>query len=376
MTIQFNASKNPTIGVEVELQIVDLETRNLVPMADELIAAVGDSSHVKSELLQSTVELNTTVCSDIKEVRRDLEEVGTQVQVACDKLGCGLISAGTHPFSTWPEQLVTDDERYQKLINRVQWPAQRLLIFGLHVHVGMGSGEKAVAIANQLTNFIPQFLALSASSPFWQGNDTGLASVRSKVFETLPTAGLPEHFANWGEFQAFMNTLVNAGAIESIREVWWDIRPHPGFGTLELRMCDGSPTMEELLAVAALIHCTTVHLAEQYENGELPPPTRHWILRENKWRAARWGLDARIIQDEAGNLESNRTLIHELLEALAPISQQLNCAEELGSVDNILEQGPSYIRQRKIFEQTGQLEQVVDALIDEWKTGERHISVD
>ena len=272
--------------------------------------------------------------------------------------------------------LDTDDERYQKLISRVQWPAQRLLIFGLHVHVGMGNGEKAVAVANQLTNFIPQFLALSASSPFWQGNDTGLASVRSKVFETLPTAGLPEHFAHWGEFQSFMNTLVNAGAIESIREVWWDIRPHPGFGTLELRMCDGLPTMEELLAVAALIHCTTVYLAEQYENGELPPLTRHWILRENKWRAARWGLDARIIQDEAGNLECNRTLIHELLETLAPISHQLNCAEELGSVDNILELGPSYIRQRKIFEETGQLEPVVDALIDEWKTGERHSSVD
>tara|TARA_Y100000588_G_scaffold70189_1_gene71983 strand:- start:65 stop:1195 length:1131 start_codon:yes stop_codon:yes gene_type:complete len=376
MAIQFNASENPTIGVEVELQIVDPHTRNLVPRADELIETVADDSHVKSELLQSTVELNTSVCSDIKEVRGDLERVGAQVHAACDKLGCGLISAGTHPFSTWPEQLVTDDERYQNLISRVQWPAQRLLIFGLHVHVGMGSGEKAVAIANQLTKFIPQFLALSASSPFWQGNDTGLASVRSKVFETLPTAGLPEHFANWGEFQSFMNTLVNAGAIESIREVWWDIRPHPGFGTLELRMCDGLPTMEELLAVAAFIHCTTVYLAEQYENGELPPPVRHWILRENKWRAARWGLDAKIIQDEAGNLESNRTLIHELLEKLAPISQQLNCVEELGSVDKILEQGPSYIRQRKIYEQTGQLEPVVDALIAEWKTGERYSSVD
>ncbi|HIG81316.1 MAG TPA: glutamate--cysteine ligase [Verrucomicrobiales bacterium] len=372
MPIKFNASENPTIGVEVELQIVDPATRHLVPKGAELIAAMNGDPHVKSELLQSTVELNTSVCRNVKEIQSDLERVKTEVQSACEKLECNLISAGTHPFSTWPEQLTTDEVRYQKLINRVQWPAQRLMIFGLHVHVGMDSGEKAVAVANQLTNFIPQFLALSASSPFWQGNDTGLASVRSKVFETLPTAGLPEHFANWGEFQMFMNTLVNAGAIESIREVWWDIRPHPGFGTVELRMCDGLPTMEELLAVAALMHCTTVHLGEQYENGELPPPTRHWILRENKWRAARWGLDARIIQDEAGNLESNRTLIHQLIETLTPLSEQLNCAEELANLDRILDQGPSYLRQRKVFEQTGQLVPVVDALVDEWKTGVRH----
>ncbi len=372
MAIQFNASELPTIGVEVELQIVDPATRQLVPMGPDLVAGMDGSDRVKSELLQSTVELNTGVCKTVKEIQGDLEQTKAQVQAACERMGCALISAGAHPFSTWPDQLITDDERYQKLINRVQWPAQRLMIFGLHVHVGMDSGEKAVAVGNRLTDFIPQFLALSASSPFWQGNDTGLASVRSKVFETLPTAGLPEHFANWGEFQTFMNTLMNAGAIESIREVWWDIRPHPGFGTVELRMCDGLPTMDELLALVALMHCTTVFVGEQYENGELPPPTRHWILRENKWRAARWGLDARIIQDEAGNLEDNHALIQKLLNDLAPVSQRLGCAEELAGVHHILQRGPSYLRQRMVFEKTGKLEPVVDALVEEWKTGRPH----
>ena len=203
MSIQFNKSDGPTLGVEVELQIVDLESRKLVPLAPELLAA-ANNPHIKTELLQSTIELNTSVCRDVKEVRNDLMDLKEVVQSICENLGCGLISSGTHPFSTWTEQLTTDEERYQQLVDRVQWPAQRLMIFGLHVHVGMDSGEKAVAVFDQLSNYIPQFLALSASSPFWQGNDTGLASVRTKVFETLPTAGLPEQLVNWGEFQAFM----------------------------------------------------------------------------------------------------------------------------------------------------------------------------
>ena len=245
------------------------------------------------------------------------------------------------------------------------------MIFGLHVHVGMDSGEKAVAVFDQLSNYIPQFLALSASSPFWQGNDTGLASVRTKVFETLPTAGLPEQLVNWGEFQAFMNTLIAAGAIESIREVWWDIRPHPGFGTVEMRMCDGAATMGELLAITAFMHCAAVWLSEEYENGNLRPPTRHWILKENKWRAARWGLEAQLIQDDEGNQVSNADIVKKMIDDFTPLSRRLNCHEELMSVREILDHGPSYLRQRKVFEKSGQFEIVVDALVEEWKTGER-----
>ena len=371
MSIRFNKSDEPTLGVEVELQIVDLETRALSPRAPEVLAALEGNPHVKTELLKSTIELNTGVCRSVKEVRRDLASLNDEVIAVCDRLDCGLMFAGTHPFSTWPEQQITDEARYRKLVDRVQWPAQRLMIFGLHVHVGMDSGEKAVAVFDHLSNYIPQFLALSASSPFWQGNDTGLASVRIKVFETLPTAGLPEQLVNWGEFTAFMNTLITAGAIESIREVWWDIRPHPGFGTVELRMCDGIPTMDELLSIVAFVHCCCVWLAEEYDEGRLPPPTRHWILRENKWRAARWGLEADLITDEEGAQENNTDKVRRLMQSFEPFARQLDCAEELHAVGEILHHGPSYLRQRALYEKQGQLEPVVDALIEEWRTGQR-----
>ena len=375
MSIPFHPSPSPTLGVEVELQLIDPATRQLIPRAPELLVALENDPHVKPELLQSTIELNTGICADVPAVRCDLEATLARVHAACDELGIALISAGTHPFSTWPGQKITDKERYRALIDRVQWPAKRLMIFGLHVHVGMDSAEKSVAVFNALAGYIPQFLALSASSPFWQGNDTGLASVRSKVFETLPTAGLPETLLNWGEFQSFMNTLITAGAIESIREVWWDIRPHPGFGTVELRVCDGLPTLDELLAVVAFTHCVTVWLAREYEEGHLQLLERHWVTSENKWRAARWGLEAQLILDDQGTQIRNGDRIAGMLEKLAPLSLELNCSNELTLVQDILDRGPSCLRQRQIFGQTGRLEPVVDALVQEWRANKRIDSV-
>ena len=375
MAINFTPSPEPTLGVEVELQLVDLKTRELVPYGPAIFDMLDDDEHVKPELLKSTLELNTSVCHSVKEVRRDLTALVNKLQPLCDGLGCGMISAGTHPFSTWPGQEITEQDRYLELVERVQWPAQRLMIFGLHVHVGMDSGEKAVAVFNALTKHIPQFLALSASSPFWQGNDTGLASVRTKVFETLPTAGLPERLKNWSEFENFMNTLMAAEAIESIREVWWDIRPHPGFGTVELRMCDSLPTMDELIAMTAYMHCVTVWLGQAYDKKGKPDPLdRHWITRENKWRAVRWGLDADLIIDDQGNKQKNSDRVREMLDNVEDISRQLNCEKELASVNEILKRGPSCQRQRSIYEKTGKLVPVVDALLEEWKNNNRVIS--
>jgi len=371
MGLHFNISPEPTLGVEVELQLVDRDTRALVPHGPAILERLKDEEHVKPELLQSTLELNTSVCRSVKEVRRDLTVLIKKLEPVCEELNCAMISAGTHPFSTWPGQEITDQDRYRELVERVQWPAQRLMIFGLHVHVGMDSGEKAVAVFNALTGHIPQFLALSASSPFWQGNDTGLASVRTKVFETLPTAGLPEQLVNWGEFVNFMNTLITAGAIESIREVWWDIRPHPGFGTVELRMCDSLPTLDELLALTAYMHCVTTWLGEAYDQGTLQLLDRHWVIRENKWRAARWGLDCDLIIDGHGSQQHNADRIREMLANVADISQRLDCVEELAGVEDILTRGPSYLRQRAIYQKTGRLEPVIDALIEEWRTNER-----
>ncbi|MCG8603807.1 glutamate--cysteine ligase, partial [bacterium] len=342
MKINFNGSPRPTLGVELELQIIDPETKNLISGAQQIMEIANGDSHVKPELIQSTIELNTDVCDDIATVRMDLSERLNRLIEVCDKLGYELSCVGTHPFARWSEQEITPQDRYHMLIDRCQWPARRLMIFGLHVHVGVPSGEKAIAIFNALSTFLPHLLALSASSPFFDADETGLASTRVKIFETLPTAGLPYRLLNWAEFQRFMITLVNAKAIESIREVWWDIRPHPGFGTVELRICDGLPTLNEIVAVTAFIQALVVWLSEQYDEGAYLPVPRHWIVRENKWRAARWSVDADIITDEEGNLQSLSEAIHELLEQLTPVSKRLGSHEELMAVEKIMKAGPSY----------------------------------
>lgn len=365
MKIHFNGSPNPTLGVELELQIIDPETKNLVSGADAILSKFDDDDHIKPELIQSTIELNTDVCANISAVRMDLSERLNAVMKACDELGYELACVGTHPFSKWEEQEITPKDRYHMLIDRCQWPARRLMIFGLHVHVGVPSGEKAIAIFNSLSNFLPHVLALSASSPFFDSADTGLASTRVKIFETLPTAGLPYRLLNWAEFQRFMITLVNAKAIESVREVWWDIRPHPGFGTVELRVCDGLPTLNEVVGLTAFIQALVVWLGEQYDEGVYLPVHRHWIVRENKWRAARWSIDAEIIMDEEGSLKKLSEDIEQWLETLTPVSKRLGSHSELMYVQQMMKMGPSYRRQRQVYKETGDYRQVMDALVKE-----------
>lgn len=365
MKINFNGSPNPTLGVELELQIIDPETKNLVSGAQQIMSKANGDHHVKPELIQSTIELNTDVCSNIAAVRMDLSERLDSLFRICDDLGYELACVGTHPFSKWAEQEITPKDRYHMLIDRCQWPARRLMIFGLHVHVGVPSGEKAIAVFNSLSTFLPHLLALSASSPFFDSRDTGLASTRVKIFETLPTAGLPYRMLNWAEFQRFMITLVNAKAIESIREVWWDIRPHPGFGTIELRVCDGLPSLDETIALTALIQALIVWLSDQYDEGMYLPVHRHWIVRENKWRASRWSVDAEIITDDDGDLKPLAEDVYELLETLTPVAKRLGSHDELMGVKDIIKVGPSFKRQRKIYSETDDYKQVMEAVIRE-----------
>ena len=365
MAITFNSSPKPTIGVELELQILDPETRNLVPGAPKILERYEGEKWIKPELLKSTIEINTKICETAAEVREDLGKKLEILQGCCDELGYALAMAGTHPFSTWSEQVITQDERYESLVDRVQWPARRLLIFGLHVHIGICTGEKAIAIFNSLTSFLPHLLALSASSPYWMGEDTGMASARSKVFESLPTAGLPYRLINWAEFIRFMKTLIGAGAISSIREVWWDLRPHPGFGTVEIRVCDGLPTLTEVVSLAAFVQALVVWLGDQYDEGIYLPTYRHWIVRENKWRAARYSTDARIIVDENGGQRLLAEDIERLMAELIPVAKNLRCEKEIMGVRDIVRRGQSYIRQRRVFKRTGSLKDVVDSLITE-----------
>ena len=367
MRIAFRGSPRPTVGVELELQLLDPETMNLVAGAPAILQRTADRAHVKAELIESTIELNTDVCEDIAAVRRDLAERIEQLLVVADELGYQVACVGTHPFSKWVEQRITDSERYRRLVEQCQWPARRLMIFGVHVHVGIESGEKAIAISNGLTTYLPHLLALSASSPFFNGADTGLASCRSKIFESLPTAGLPYRLLNWAEFQRLMITLVSAKAIESIREIWWDVRPHPHFGTIEVRICDGLPTLDEVIAVTALVQALVVWLGDQYDEGMYLPLHRHWIVRENKWRAARWSTEAEIIVDEDGNLERLDESLARLVESVTPVARRLGSDAELQRVGAMLGGDLSYRRQRSIYRETGDYTAVMKALVREFR---------
>jgi carboxylate-amine ligase len=363
--IPFNASPEPTLGVEVELQIVDPVTFNLKQGSVDLLDRLGDHAKIKQELTQSTVEVITGVCTDVDHCVRDLSESLRELYDLGDELGLAFSSAGTHPFGQWRDQKIFPNDRYQNLVDKIQWPARRLLIYGLHVHVGVESGEKAIAVSNALAGYLPHLLALSASSPFVDFEDTGLASTRSKIFEGMPTAGLPYRLANYGEFQRFMNTLVRANAIETIREIWWDIRPHPNFGTLEVRICDAPSTLPEIASLVALVQALVVALGDRYEHGAPLQLLKPWILRENKWRACRHGLDADVICDNEGDHGPLREQLPDLVAKLEPVADRLGGLDALRGLHRTLDGGASYERQRATFERTRRLPDVVAALAGE-----------
>ncbi|MGY1837994.1 MULTISPECIES: glutamate--cysteine ligase [unclassified Modestobacter] len=375
MQIPFHSSERASLGVEWELQLVDRQTGELTSGATEILAEItpeGLEEHPKAkhELLQSTVEVITGICSTVAEAKADLAGTLAEVVAAADRRGLDLMCAGSHPYTRWDTQEISPKERYAELVERMQWPARRLQIFGVHVHVGVRSPDKAMPIVNALLQYVPHFLALSASSPFWSGCDTGLASVRTKVFEGMPTAGLPYQLTDWAGFEEYMGTLVAAGAIESVREVWWDVRPHPDFGTVELRICDGLPTLDEIGAVAALAQCLVEQLDTQLDRGYTLPTPAGWIVRENKWRAVRYGLDASIVVDEQGTVAPVREALDELVEELLPTARKLDCEAELLDVRRVLATGASYQRQRAVAAaHGGDLHPVVDSLVAELRDG-------
>ena len=376
MHIPFRPSERSSLGIEWELELVDLDTRELTSGATQIleeIALVPGEEHPKAkhELLESTVEVITGVCSTVAEAREDLAGTVKDVQAAAAKRNLGVMCSGTHPFTDWTTQQISPNPRYEQLVEQMQWLARRLQIFGVHIHVGVRAPEKSIPINNALMMYIPHFLALSASSPYWVGSDTGLASARSKVFEGLPTAGLPYALSGWDAFEEYMETLISSNTIESIREVWWDIRPHPNFGTVELRICDGIPTLDEISVVAALAQSLVESLDRQLDKGYTLPQPRMWLVRENKWRAARYGLDAEIVVDDRGqSVKPVKEAILDLAEDLEPIARKLGCAEELMQVERILDVGASYERQRAVAAANdGDLKAVVDSLLTEMDEG-------
>jgi YbdK family carboxylate-amine ligase len=369
--IEFVSSPRPTVGVEMELELINRDTRELVSGAHEILgemnAAHGDAGHpkAKKELLQSTVEIITGICETAADIKADLAATMAELRGHTEPRNLELVCSGTHPFSDPARQEISPDPRYLRLVHDMQWPAKQMQIFGIHVHVGVRSGEKAIAMVNALSAYIPHFLALSASSPYWMGHDTGMASWRSKVFEGLPTAGPPWLLSGWPQFEQLMDTLISSQTIKTIREVWWDIRPHPSFGTVEIRVCDGIPTLREIGVVAALSQCLVHQFDVMIDRGYTLPTPRAWLVRENKWRAARHGLDASIIVDEGGTTVPLRQAIRVLVEDLTPVATRLHCTTELRGALDIMDRGSSYIRQREVVEAGGSLPDVVDSLIAE-----------
>jgi carboxylate-amine ligase len=375
--IPFTSSPRSSLGVEWELELVDLDTRGLATgrAASEILAELGaphggEHPKAKHELLESCIEIITGVCTTVDEAVADLRATLEEVSAAAAARGLGVMCSGTHPFTDWATQQISPNPRYAKLVEDMQWLARRLQIFGVHVHVGVRSPDKAIPIVNALTAYIPHFLALSASSPFWIGTDTGLASARSKVFEGLPTAGLPYQLSGWEDFENFMETLISAQTISTVREVWWDVRPHPQFGTVELRICDGLSTLHEIGWAAAMSQCLVEMFNSQIDKGYTLPTPKRWVVRENKWRAARYGADAEIIVDEQGGTAPLRSAVLELVDELMPFAERLECTKELVRARDILDTGPSYARQRAVAAANGgDLKAVVDGLLEEMRAG-------
>jgi carboxylate-amine ligase len=378
VNIRFTPNARPTIGVEMELHLVDAVTGELASASNDILAEMGaghpggEHPKAKHELFQSTVEIITGVCDNPAQAGDDLRGTLAELRAAAERRGLTLVSAGTHPFGLTRDQIVSPHQRYLDLVEDLQWPARRMLICGMHVHVGVPDGGTAIRVIGELMRHHPLLLALSSSSPYFERDDSGLASARTKIFEGLPTAGLPPPLADWADFESFMSTLIDSGCIRTIREVWWDIRPHPDFGTVEFRMCDATPTVRETVALAALAQTLVESTIRQIDAGTLPPPPREWTIRENRWLAARYGLEATLIvqQPDSGHPVRRpvRELVTELLAELQPVASDLGALEQLADLEVVLEAGSGAQRQRRVVEAGGTLADVVHHLAAELAT--------
>lgn len=369
MQIDFAQSEASTLGIEWEIALVDAQSADLRSVAQEVLDGIKlqdglgiDDEHprVTQELLSNTVELVTGVHHEVASARAELSETLAEVRRITDPLGVELYSAGSHPFAPPELQPVTDKARYATLIDRTQWWGRQMVIYGVHVHVGLDHSAKALPIVDGLINYQPHLLALSASSPFWSGNDTGYASQRSLMFQQLPTGGLPFHFDQWSEYEKYVADMVHTGVVDEINEIRWDVRPVPRFGTVEMRICDGLTSIREVAAVAALTQCLVADMSAQLDAGRHIPVMSNWFRVENKWRAARYGLDAIIILDSAGNEKLITEHLADELTRLAPVAKRLGCEQELADVWGIVTQGAGYQRQRAVAAQhDGDLREVV-----------------
>lgn len=356
--IEIARSARSTLGVEWELLLVDQDSGAARQCAPAVLEALREQdgqapSGIVGELLRNTVELVTGVCTTVAQAGQDLQASLARVRAVADPMRAELTSAGAHPFARWQEQQVTDSARYATLIDRTQWWGRQMTIYGVHVHVGIADPEAMIPIVNALLTEAGTLLALTASSPYWQGEATQYASHRSLLFQQLPTAGLPYQFEDWSRYESYVQDMLDMGVIDRLSEIRWDIRPVPSLGTIEVRVADGLPTLREVLAHAALVQCLVEDFATRRDHGEQLPTLAPWQVAENKWRAARYGMDAILVVSRDGREQLVTDHARELLDHLAPVAERLGCADELASVADVLAAGAPYQRLRAAAEHPG-----------------------
>ncbi|HMG92632.1 MAG TPA: YbdK family carboxylate-amine ligase [Chryseolinea sp.] len=358
-----------SIGVELELQVLDASTLLLTPRANDIIEYCKDK-RLEHEFFQSTLEITTSIAHDVSGIEKDLKSSLKEVSLAARELNLKLGSTGTHPLADYRERLVTPSARYSQLIDRNQWIIRRMAVYGMHIHLGMLSGDACMRYNYFFMHLLPHILALSGSSPFWQGKYTGLSSCRPTTYEALPTAGMPYLVKDWKGFQNLYHFLLKAKSITSMKDVWWDLRPSPEYGTLELRFCDEPATLYESLGIVAFVHLLSHWFREHEEEWATShAPLKQWIFRENKWRAIRYGLDADIIVSSHGKTKSLRKDILQWIKVLEPYAQKLNYSGYLSRINEIVSKGNSACRQHRVFRNTNDVEAVVRHNVSEFEKG-------
>jgi glutamate---cysteine ligase / carboxylate-amine ligase len=360
-----------TLGVEEEFQIVDPQSGELRSHVSELLAssapALGDQ--IKRELHQSIVEVGTRICGNVGELRDEIFRIRRELASGAERVGLAVAAAGTHPFSRWEDQIISPGVRYDNIVEELQQLARSLLIFGLHIHVAVPDRSLMIDLMNEVRYFLPHLLALSTSSPFWMGRDTGLKSYRTTIFRRFPRTGVPDHFGSWSEYENYIQLLVDLHSIDDAKKIWWDVRPHPTFGTLEFRVCDVPTNPESAVMLGALAQAIVVKLYNLRIRNQGFRLYRRALIEENKWRAARWGLDGKLIDFGRRAEVPMRDLAAELLEFVDDVVDDLGSRREVEYVHTVLREGTSADRQLEVFRRTHDLRAVVQHLIQETRAG-------
>jgi len=362
--IEFRTNNYPTLGVELELGLIDGQTMELSSSVQKILAALPeqDRAQYKPELMQCCLEINTGICHTVDDAQQDLSQKLKQIERVLDSLNLRLWWGATHPFSRWGNQQVTPDQRYLDLLELLQEMARRLVTQGLHVHVGVESGDKAVMLCDRIMQYLPLLLSLSVSSPFWEDRDTGLCSYRSKIMEGLPTAGIPTLMRNWSEYVWIVNHMVDTGFINTIREIWWDVRPHHNFGTVEIRICDMPGSLDDVLALTAMMQCLVVHLSNEIDEGAYQHDCHPMMVRQNKWRAARFGTSARLVNSFTFDVETVPQMTQRLTQQLAGIAKRLQCSDHLDRCNEIANRPSWSEQQRSLLKDGNTVAQMVDKM--------------